>query len=41
MPRAVRGRCGRKKDAMGVKLMKDEGLRTPRSASQRVSESAG
>ena len=31
------GRCGRKKDAMGMKLMKDEGLRTP---SRRVNESA-
>ena len=31
-------RCGRKKDTMGVKLMKDEGLRTP---GRRVSEPAG
>jgi len=31
------GRCDRKKDAKGMKLMKDEGLRTP---SRRVSESA-
>jgi hypothetical protein len=38
MPRAVRGRCGRKKDAMGVKLMKNEELGTP---GRRVSESVG
>ena len=31
-------RCGRKKDAMGMKLMKNEGLQTP---SWRVSTSAG
>ena len=38
--KASRGarRCGRKKDAMGMKLMKDDGIQTP---SRRVSTSAG